>query len=54
MITLISIFILCRTDPGGKVLEYEFNEDVLVRRQKQIEFGKKTDGYVRYLKMVPK
>ena len=34
--------------------EYETDENVIVRRQKQIEKGKNTLGYDNYLQQVPK
>ena len=49
----IPISVLCFSTPEKK-LEYEFDEEILVRRQKQIDFGRQTIGYKRYLKMVPK
>ena len=34
--------------------EMETDNVVLVRREKQIEYGKETIGYKRYLEQVPK
>ena len=39
---------------GGGFTEYEMDEAVLERRQKQIDYGKNTLGYVNYTKMIPK
>ncbi|KAL1461180.1 hypothetical protein WDU94_013103 [Cyamophila willieti] len=42
------------TPGSGKKLEYETDTAVLLRRQKQIDFGKNTVGYDRYCQMVKK
>lgn len=35
-------------------LQFELDEEVIQRRQKQLDYGKRTEGYQRYLKLVPK
>ncbi|XP_064630641.1 uncharacterized protein LOC135489284 [Lineus longissimus] len=39
---------------SGKKIVYEEDPGVLVRRQKQIDFGKNTLGYDRYMSLMPK
>lgn len=34
--------------------EREVNPDILARRQKQIDYGKNTTGYQRYVQLIPK
>lgn len=36
-----------------KSVELETNPDILLRRQKQIDYGKNTVGYFQYTQQVP-
>ena len=54
IICILTLGTLCFRRGKGSKTELESDEDVLMRREKQVVYGKDTSGYRRYLQMVPK